>query len=152
MKYQQRPSSCGAAALGNALEAIGISKTQDELEKLSGTTNKGTSANGLLKALRLLGIPRLVMHTRDSRRLLQYTFRQIKNLGNPFILSVDNWKHWVAFVGFLGTKYIIIDSAKEDLVLFLTYDELQARVRPEGKRWSYAIELYPTLFDNVAKN
>ena len=54
--YRQRPGYCGPASLKMVLDYYGLKKTELELGKLARCNpNKGTSAEGILKAAKILG-------------------------------------------------------------------------------------------------
>ena len=47
--------------------------------------------------------------------------------GRPLILCVDNWEHWVACTGHLGTRFAVMDSADNRLAIYYTGQELAER-------------------------
>lgn len=52
MRFQTRKSSCGPAAVRNALEALGHVRTEEEIAQLARQTAEGTDPKGVLRALR----------------------------------------------------------------------------------------------------
>ena len=126
MKYQDRKSNCGPASLANALEAIGIERSQDELGTLSKQDANGTSSANLRKAAEAVGVDTVVIAEQraESAAWALYTY---VHSGSPGLLVVDNDEHWIAVVGKLGSTYIVADSADNDLLLFYTQDELLSR-------------------------
>jgi ABC-type bacteriocin/lantibiotic exporter with double-glycine peptidase domain len=127
VKYQSRKSSCGPAALLNAVEPLGFARTEDELAILcKTTTDGGTTSSNLIAAVKSLGLNYTVVNEKrfDVARL--FLFEHLTNQGTA-ILCVDNYEHWVTAVGISGLGHIIIDSADENLVLFWSRDQLRSR-------------------------
>ena len=139
MKFQSHKSSCGPAALHNALAALGINRSEDELGVLCKTTSEGgTSVRGLLGAIRSVSttdLPLLGQALRwrkedDAQIGLWY---YIAERGRPIILCVDSFEHWVTCAGHLGTRFGVIDSSDNRMVIFYTLKELVVRwAGPKG--------------------
>jgi len=53
---QARNYTCGPAALATVLQRLGVNTTEDELAGLAGTTEDGTTMQGLLEAARAKGM------------------------------------------------------------------------------------------------
>lgn len=53
---QTRNYTCGPAALVTVLQRLGVNTTEDELAGLAGTTEDGTTMQGLLEASRAKGV------------------------------------------------------------------------------------------------
>ena len=53
---QTRNYTCGPAALATVLQRLGVNTTEDELAGLAGTTEDGTTMQGLLEASRAKGM------------------------------------------------------------------------------------------------
>jgi len=53
---QTRNYTCGPAALATVLQRLGVNTTEDELAELAGTTEDGTTMQGLLEASRAKGV------------------------------------------------------------------------------------------------
>lgn len=142
MRYQARYFSCGAATLSNVLQVYGLSIPE---EKACKVTVKGTSAAQIVKGAKKLGFVCEQYKSFDSVEAFTW-LNTCLSLGTPVILCVDSWEHWVGCVGKIGGKYIIVDSAKEDLVLFLDMEQLNNRWRHTNR--NYAIAVMPGV-DNV---
>lgn len=131
MRFQSRKFSCGPTALHNALEAMGIHRSEDELAGLAGTTTDGTSEVGLKKAADAMGV--LAGTISEKRfevarlKLFEHVYRQ-----GTAILCVDDYSHWVTVVGLSGHRFIVIDSADNNLVLFMDDDKLEDRWTGSG--------------------
>lgn len=125
---QDAQHNCGPYALRNALEAMGISRSAEELEKACGTSaTNGTPTKGILKAaMKIEGCkPSILRETRRDVALLK--LEHAVRRGRPVILCVQDGSHWVAVVGVLGERYLVADAADSELVLSLTVDELEAK-------------------------
>jgi hypothetical protein len=109
------------------LAAIGVVRSEDELGKLARQKTDGTSQAGLLKAIRSInpgwGHP---VKFRDAHAAFASLWLHL-NRGQPMILPVDNWEHWVAAIGAIGQRVLVADSADNELVLTYTTDEILAR-------------------------
>lgn len=140
MRFQSNRSSCGPAALHNALAALGIARSEDELIKLCKQKPSGTSLQGLLGAMKsipgVLGEPTKWRNEKDAVVGVWY---YISERGRPLILCVDNWDHWVACTGHLGTRFAVVDSADNALVTYYTGPELCNRWAHKDRSGYYGI-------------
>lgn len=132
MRLQSRKSSCGPAALKNALESIGIERTEDELGLLSRQTTEGTSQAGLERAIETIGKgdSDKLTSTRiyeQRREVAGWALSAAVRAGHPVILIVDNLEHWVSVVGMLGERFIMADSASNELVEYYGLEEVLDR-------------------------
>lgn len=125
---QDSQANCGPFALKNALSAIGIERSAEELEKACGTTaTKGTPTKGILKAAQKIeGCSPIVIRERRSDVAL-LKLEHAVNEGRPVLLCVDHGEHWVAAVGKLGERYLVADSANSELVVSYSTTEIEAR-------------------------
>lgn len=140
MRFQSKRFTCGPASICNALEVYGLNHAEDDVAKLAGTTPEdGTTEAGLKKALRKLNISHTVGKHRDG---LPAFLELEANLlaGNPSILSVDQWSHWIAVVGRINGKYVVVDSASQSLIQFPNQSRLAERWKGGSGRY-YAIHL-----------
>ncbi len=135
-RFQSYRADCGPSALGNALEALGIRRSHDELVTLCGTTGDGTSPLQLKRAITamrdscgLVG-PGEMKDTHADIALLRLD--AVLHDGRPAILLVDSWGHWVAAVGRLGRRYIIADSADLRATVHTNPADLVARWQYPG--------------------
>lgn len=133
MRYQSLPARCGPASLREALRVYGITRTEDELAVLAKTTNDGTGARGLMRALRSVkpDWEPVAKHERPDIAVLR-VFAALRE-GVPVILCVDAMDHWVAAVGLSGYRAIVADPAHDELYLYLTAPELVARWEHSGR-------------------
>lgn len=132
MRFQSNRSSCGPAALHNALAALGIARSEEELIALTKQTPDGTSARQLLSALRTIntpdsGLKALPTRWRSGDDAVVGLWWNIKEHGRPTILCVDELEHWVCAIGVLGQRFLVADSADNRLVISYKPQELLAR-------------------------
>jgi len=128
VRYQRTKSSCGSAALANALECLGIRRTEDELAVLCKQTPEGTTATNLRNAIATLeGLRNTVI---DEARADVGLLRVLQALyeGRPVICCVATqqpWDHWAVAGGVLGfgQRIVCIDSGDNDLVKTRSLDE-----------------------------
>lgn len=135
MRFQARRWSCGAAAVANALEVFGVYQTEEEIAKIAKTNPDGTSAAGIVRALRHFGFSPNKYQFRDGGVAVNHLLTSI-TLGLPNIICVDRWAHWMVVGGKMGSNFVIIDSASLHLVEFLPFQEVQDRWKHTGNRYS----------------
>jgi ABC-type bacteriocin/lantibiotic exporter with double-glycine peptidase domain len=129
MRGQDSQANCGPYALLNALRALGIQRTAEELEALCGTTmTKGTSPGKLLAgARRVEGLTPTKLRER-RREVALLRLHGAVSRGRPALLVWSSegkpGEHWVAVVGLLGERYLIADAAENELVLSMEVDEV----------------------------
>lgn len=127
MQQQTEISNCGAAALTNALECLGIKLSQAASAKLASTTHDGTSLRGLRKAIRLLD--KIPITVKSYEELVGFL-----TTGCPVILIVDKDDHYVVAAGVLGERVVIIDSASGSVCFVYNKKDLIERWRGPSKR------------------
>lgn len=109
MRYQQKPGTCGAAAVVNTLRAFGIKVTERRAAVLANTDYEGTDEIGIISSLRVLGFT--VEEYKGNQSGPSWTWLNGSLLqGRPVILAVDNSGHWITTVGTLRDRVVIIDS------------------------------------------
>ena len=124
---QDSAANCGPASLSNALQALGIIRTQAECEQLCKTTAAaGTTYAGLQRGIKAVGRYPVAVNERryDVARL---RLRDALTWGQAAVLCVDNNEHWVAAIGLCGHRVLIADPADNELVVSLATDELKVR-------------------------
>jgi hypothetical protein len=141
MKFQADQASCGAAAMSNALSAMGVSRTEAECAALCGTSTDGTSAKGLLRGLRLVeGLdPSAFREARQDVAILR--LYAALHQGRPVILCVDQDEHWVAAVGLLAGRVLVVDSADNELVVSYLAGALAVRWGGPGTKPYFGVIL-----------
>lgn len=110
----------------NALEALGIRRSEDEMVALCKTTPDGTTPRQIMRALST--IEGVINATISEKRSDHALLRLLQSLyeGRPVILLVDSWEHYAVAVGVLGfgKRVICVDSGSNDLVHSRTLDEV----------------------------
>jgi ABC-type bacteriocin/lantibiotic exporter with double-glycine peptidase domain len=135
MRYQSRKSSCGPGSLANALEAIGVVRSEDELAVMTHQTTEGTSSINLRKAVESIGLE-VVNISEQRASVASWAIGHYVRSGNPGLLVVDNDTHWVAVVGMLGEHFIVVDGADNELVLYYSLDALVERWKNDNNKFS----------------
>ena len=148
MRLQSTQANCGPACLRNALLCHGITRSEQELESLCGTTGSdGTSGKGLIKALQSISgehpqvRPGLLYEGRADVAILKLL--AALDAGHVVILCADSNEHWILAFGVLGSGARIIvhvsDPADNEMVLHMRPDELLARWRGPGRKPYYGV-------------
>jgi hypothetical protein len=138
VRGQDSQANCGPYALMNALRAIGIMRTREELEVLCGTTmTDGTPPRKILRAVSKIEGCYPVKLREKRRDIALLRLRGALDQGRPVVLVWHDSEgnpggHWVAAVGMLGDRYLIADAADNELVLSLTVDEVATYWTDEG--------------------
>jgi len=115
MKLQRYGSPwCGPTALQNALRSLGLFISQEELVHLCNTSDEdGTDEKGMMQALDRLPVDYYQIHDFNGTAALSSLDCSL-SCGEPAIICVDDWEHWVVVIGKLGVRYIIFDSTNDD--------------------------------------
>lgn len=145
MRLQSTSASCGPSALRTALMVRGITRGEQELEKLCGYKPAvGTTARGMVRALLAIAkdypqiMPCPASEARADIALLR--LMAAHRAGLVSILLVDNHEHWVVSFGTLGDNTIhVADSDDSEMVLHYSPEQLLARWRGPGKKPFYGI-------------
>jgi ABC-type bacteriocin/lantibiotic exporter with double-glycine peptidase domain len=144
MRLQSNQANCGPTALFNAACALGKKLSLEECEKACRTTaTEGTTARKLAA-----GAQRLGLHIDDEIKegradVAERALRYWMSMGKVAVITVDADSHWAAVIGTLGRdRYLVADSADNELVLSYGYGELLQRWQtPESRRGFYALVL-----------
>jgi ABC-type bacteriocin/lantibiotic exporter with double-glycine peptidase domain len=124
---QDTAANCGPASLSNALQAIGITRTQAECEQLCRTSGtEGTNARGLQAAIKAVGRVPEILNERRADVALCFLREDLRG-GRAAVLCVDKSEHWVAAIGVVGDRILIADPADNELVFSLSGDQLKTR-------------------------
>jgi predicted double-glycine peptidase len=129
MILQESKAGCGAAAICNAIEALGGHAYQGVAFAIAGGTGtRGIDERGMLEALETLGYvgePFARRRAADAVAVLRGALVQER----PTIIAVatdEPQDHWVTVIGRLGDRYVIADSADDRLVRTTTVADLVA--------------------------
>ncbi len=127
----------------NALKALGIERSTEELEVLLGTTaTEGTPTKRLVKGLLKMEElnPRVIDEAREM--VAHLSLSAALHSGRPVVLCVDDWTHWVTAIGTLGMgRVLIADSADSELVLATDWPTLMQRWASTAKRPYWGVVL-----------
>jgi hypothetical protein len=128
MSIYDQPNSyeCGPFALKHALLVLGVFESERRLARLAGTDRGGTDEAQLARAAQRLGfeLPTERVHdAREARRALSERL----GAGNPVLLCVDQWEHWITVAGESDGRLVVFDSAVPGVVHVVEWDALCAR-------------------------
>lgn len=144
MELQTAIYACGAAALSNALAAVGYTLPQEAVAHLAETAGGGTGARGLLRAARQLGAR---AESFDDDRVAR-AWRHLRGAlvdGAACVLLFDAGEHWVTAIGTLGEDVVVVDPAASVRNMVSTFgrDELWVP-------WRCPRKLHPKYFYAIA--
>ena len=110
MRFQDKPGTCGEAAVVNTLRAFGIKLSEKKVCKQTETDEHGTNEFGIMPALRYFGLT--VEEFKGTKPTISWQWLHGALMhGRVIILCVDSWNHWVAAIGTLQDRIIIVDSS-----------------------------------------
>lgn len=146
-RYQTHASSCGPAALRNALSILGFHRSEEELIKLCRTTTDGTSAKSLVRAVSTLKESCSLegpgeIKEKDGDIAMLRLLEALRN-GRPIICCVRTdlpWDHYAIASGLLGSagpglRVVCEDSGSLELTKYRTVPEFVEWWRgPETER------------------
>lgn len=130
---QDSQANCGPYALKNALSALGVERTAGELESACRTSaTDGTSMRNILRAAQKIEgcAPYSIKEKRTDVAMLK--LRYAVSSGRPVVLAWNSGEpgdHYVAAVARLGDRFLVADSANNELILSLTAAQLEERWR-----------------------
>jgi predicted double-glycine peptidase len=105
--FRQKIGFCGPASLKMVLDYYGIKKSENVLGKITGrTAKKGTPANGILRAVKILGLKGFVKDFSNFNEIKYYLNRKIPVIVNWF--SEDEG-HYSVVVGIDKTNIYLQD-------------------------------------------
>lgn len=140
MQLQSGLHDCGAVALSNSLQAIGLPSTPDMVRELAGTTGDGTGAAGMKVAARKLEAEVSLVSTPDAR-LAYNALRGALACGCSAVLVVDDYDHWVSAIGTLGGRVLVFDSAMVKRQMITAFEREPLLEAWRCKKRYYAIVL-----------
>jgi ABC-type bacteriocin/lantibiotic exporter with double-glycine peptidase domain len=127
MRLQDTQANCGPASLSNALQAVGVIRSQGECEQLCKTTGvAGTTSKNIIAAVKAVGRNPLVIDEKRAETAALFLDHWLRS-GRPAVLCVDDWTHWVAAIGVLGDRVLVADPADNELVIVLSRARLVER-------------------------
>lgn len=137
----QLPSHCGPCSLSACLFVLGTTATQEQLAKAAGRPMRvfahGIDEEGLRRAASAYGVESEFLLVEDRRQGRSFATRLRRHLtaGNPAIMLVDDFEHWVAVIGYLKHRhrFIIVDPRDQSSVFRLWSEQTLIR-----KGWNIA--------------
>jgi ABC-type bacteriocin/lantibiotic exporter with double-glycine peptidase domain len=111
VRYQEKPWSCGPAALRSAGIVLGEKISERTIRAKAGTNEDGTDEQELIQAARELGWTATPHHSADTAAAWAFVRANVLD-GRPCLLCIDQWTHWVCVIGIVGDKVIYFDPAK----------------------------------------
>jgi ABC-type bacteriocin/lantibiotic exporter with double-glycine peptidase domain len=112
LRAQRKGYWCGIASIANALEVLGIKRSQREIAKLCHVTEAaGTNETEMQRALLANGVQIDVNGEVVAQWALSWLDQHLTERG-PVILCVDNDEHWVTVIGTCGDRFIIFDPSR----------------------------------------
>lgn len=112
MNYQKRDYTCGIAAIQNALECIGVKKTQGQIMRLCHCDpDEGTPEEEMKRGLLACGASVWEIQETKSVKAFSNLHEALETHG-PVILCVDAWEHWLTVIGLCGPRYVVFDPAR----------------------------------------
>lgn len=132
MRFQEFPNSCGAACLKNLLLALGVDISEKEARKKARTNRKGTTQGGLKRALLTYGHASEAFQARLFRPARSHLEAALR-AGEPVILCVDDWSHWVVALARFRPTF---DGPKTYMVVDPGWDTKKAQQQGPSQIWS----------------
>jgi hypothetical protein len=132
MSFYPQPNKyqCGPFALKYALVMLGQFRDEKIIARRAGSTWwYGTDEIGLAHAARYFHCTMKYFKNPDAKSSIKKLISYLEK-GIPCILSVDNWGHWLTVLNYDKKKFIVVDSAKDKVIV--TYSARQLL-----KRWYY---------------
>ena len=124
-KYQ-----CGPFALKYGLVMLGRIENEKEISKRAGSSWwYGTDEIGLSRAAKSFDCGMTYFTSGEKSLAVKHLIGFLRT-GNPCILSVDNWGHWITVINEQNNKFIVVDSDLEKVITIYSHTQLL-------KRWIY---------------
>ena len=121
---------CGPFALKHALVMLGRIVDERKVSRVAGSHWwAGTDEIKLARAAKAYDCQMQFIRRTDSHRAQRDLLLALRS-GQPSLLCVDRWSHWITVVGAERGKFIFIDSSKAPVVRVEDWRVLQ-------KRWLY---------------
>src|SRR4029077_10892853 len=109
MKYLELNSSCGSAAVVNALRVFGCKVSEARVRSAAGTDWTGTGPSGIVAALRKFGLTAQEFTDSNPGKAWLWLHGAIGQ-GRAVIVAVDASEHWVKVIGRSGERVVVFDN------------------------------------------
>jgi len=115
---------CGPFALKHALLMRGVIASEREIARLAGTSPDGTDEKQLERAAAHYGcqLPTIRKYESDTAR--DELTAHLRG-GNPCLLCINGWDHWVTAVHEEAGQFIILDSMKPEVIEVVDWPRLR---------------------------
>ncbi len=131
----QLPSHCGPCSLSACLFILGTTATQRQLARAAGRPMRvfahGIDEEGLRRAAGAYGVASEYLEFTERRQGRAFATRLRRHLaaGNPAVMLVGNFEHWVAVIGYLKSRhrFIIVDPKDESSIFRLWSEQTLIR-------------------------
>jgi hypothetical protein len=131
----QLPSHCGPCSLSACLFVLGTTATQRQLAKAAGRPMRvfahGIDEQGLRRAASAYGVVSdfLLVEERRQGRSFATRLRRHLTAGNPAVMLVGHFEHWVSVIGYLRRRhrFIIVDPRDKSSVFRLWSEQTLIR-------------------------
>ena len=127
-KRQAVKYSCGTTSLQYALTFLGTTVDEKDLRKAARTTTLGTDEQGIARAAQRYGHVAVMRTFRSFRIAYRHLMRYVQS-GQPCILCVDNWKHWLTVAGASRKGAAAFDPGRPGVASLVTTTRLRNRWR-----------------------
>lgn len=133
MKRQAKSYWCGVASIANALEVLGIKRSQREIARLCAVTeDDGTDETEMKRALLANGVHVDELHQRTRPIALYWAEEHITHHG-PVVICVDSDEHWCTIIGRCMDRFVLFDPARNHGIEVHSWVSLAKRwVNDEG--------------------
>jgi hypothetical protein len=135
MGFTTQPNrwQCGPFALKHALIILGITADEREISRVAGSNRlTGTNEVQLGRAARRFGCDLLCERVEDAQEARQRLVESLR-AGNPCLICVNDWSHWIAVVKEERGRFILLDSREEAVLAIMTRKQLE-------NRWVYRLD------------
>jgi ABC-type bacteriocin/lantibiotic exporter with double-glycine peptidase domain len=142
VKRQAKSYWCGLASIANALEVLGIRRSQREIDRLCHVSPEaGCDEVEMKRALLANGCDVDEWPGIDCDTALRWVDGCMGD-GMPVILCVDDDEHWVTVIGTCGPRYIVFDPSRNAGIEVHSPPSLAARwVNAAGDYYGLGVSL-----------
>jgi len=127
MGFAPQPNlwQCGPFALKHALVMLGILADEKQITRIAGSEpSSGTDEVELGRAARKFGCDLRVVRRHDPDEARQELVACLKR-GNPCLVCVEEWSHWITVVKEEKGRFILIDSRKKAVLSIVPWRQFK---------------------------
>jgi ABC-type bacteriocin/lantibiotic exporter with double-glycine peptidase domain len=142
LKRQSRSWWCGIASIANALEVLGIKRSQREIARLCHVSPElGCDEVEMKRALLANGVGVDEWQSIAPDCSDEWMFLHVGNNG-PVILCCDEDEHWITVIGYCADRYIVFDPSRNQGIEVHGWDSLSKRwCNSEGVYYGIGVSL-----------